>query len=173
MNFRHFTPLVLPTIIGILLLFLLSACGGDSQSGGSATSSLPAAANPTLPIRVMQVTVGTNAQTILTDARGFALYFYVPDTQTKSACTDSCAQTWPPLLASTAGDAQSASSLPGKLTVQQTANGNQVEYNEHLLYTYIGDSGPSTVTGNGVNSWYAATPDLKPPTAFRMSKRRV
>ena len=127
---------------------------------------MPAAANPTLPIRTMQVTVGTATQTILTDSRGFSLYFYVPDTQTKSACTDSCVNTWPPLLAPTAsGDVQSNASLPGKLTVQQTANGNQVEYNGHLLYTYISDSGPSIVTGNGVNSWYVATPDLKPPTA--------
>ena len=79
MNSRYISSLVLRTTLGILFLFLLSSCGGSSESGGSATSALPAAANPTLPIRTMQVTVGTATQTILTDSRGFSLYFYVPD----------------------------------------------------------------------------------------------
>ncbi|HEY4385516.1 MAG TPA: hypothetical protein VGN34_13740, partial [Ktedonobacteraceae bacterium] len=29
---------------------------------------------------------------------------------------------------------------------------------------YIGDQSSGQVTGNGVSSWYVATPDLKPPS---------
>ncbi len=44
----------------------------------------------------------------------------------------------------------------------KTANGNQVEYNGHLLYTFSGDSGPAQSHGEGVgNKWFVVTTDLK------------
>jgi predicted lipoprotein with Yx(FWY)xxD motif len=46
------------------------------------------------------------------------------------------------------------------ITVQQTANGNQVKYNDHLLYTYISDGSPGEVTGDNVNGWFVAVADL-------------
>jgi len=126
------------------------------------TCSKMSAANPTLPVRTMHLS--GSSQTILTDSRGFVLYFYVPDTATSTACTGDCASTWPPLLANASGQVSSSDPLPGKLTVQRTANGSQVEYNGHLLYTYINDSAPGQMTGNGVDAWYVATTDLKPPS---------
>jgi predicted lipoprotein with Yx(FWY)xxD motif len=151
-NARH--PFFLESLL-LGSLFLLVACGGPSS----------AAANPTLPVRTRQVLLGGSSQTILTDGRGFALYFYLPDLPTSSACTGDCATTWPPLLAQAGKTPPSTSPLPGTLAVQQTANGAQVEYNRHLLYTYANDTSPGQVTGNGVNGWYVATPDLKPPVS--------
>ncbi|WP_422877887.1 hypothetical protein [Ktedonosporobacter rubrisoli] len=40
--------------------------------------------------------------------------------------------------------------------MQQAGNGNQVEYNGHLLYTYIGNMSPGQVTGHNVNNWFVA-----------------
>ncbi|QBD83456.1 hypothetical protein EPA93_12725 [Ktedonosporobacter rubrisoli] len=46
--------------------------------------------------------------------------------------------------------------LSGSLGLQQAGNGNQVEYNGHLLYTYIGNMSPGQVTGHNVNNWFVA-----------------
>ncbi len=139
---------VTAAIIGLVLLMSLIACGGSSAS-----------ANPTLPINTATVSVNGQTKTILTDSRGFALYYYTPDTKTTTACSSSCATAWPPLLA--ASDVTSIATLPGTLTAQKTDNGNQVEYNEHLLYTYDSDTAPGQVNGDNVNSWFVATSDLK------------
>ena len=41
------------------------------------------------------------------------------------------------------------------------ANGTQVTYNGHLLYTYAGDSKPGDTNGEGIDGvWFVATPDL-------------
>lgn len=159
----------------LIVMLLLCSCGSSlarenpsgadssGSSSASSTSTTITAAHPVLPVRTAQRSFGGSQALILTDTRGFALYFYTPDTPTVSACTDGCAITWPPLLAPDPHIRLSASPLPGTLTVQMTANGPQVAYNGHLLYTYLGDSGPDRITGNGVDNWYVATPDLKPP----------
>lgn len=140
----------LSLLTGLASCLLLLACGSAS------------ATNPTLPVSTTHRS--GSSQTILTDAHGFTLYFYLPDTPTHTACTDECAKDWPPLLADASRQASSTDSLPGKLTVERTGNGNQVEYNKHLLYTYSGDTAPGQMTGNGIDEWYVATTDLQPPT---------
>jgi len=54
--------------------------------------------------------------------------------------------------------------LSGKLTVVNDANGHQVAYNGHLLYTFTSDHA-GQVTGQGVQNFFAATPGLAPVTA--------
>ncbi len=114
-------------------------------------------------IKTATVIVNGQSVTVLTNASsGKTLYYFTPDTATTAACTGGCAQTWPPLLATGSGTPTSSTSLPGKLTVVKTANGNQVEYNGHLLYTFSGDSGPAQSHGEGVgNKWFVVTTDLK------------
>ncbi len=52
--------------------------------------------------------------------------------------------------------------LAGKLSVVTDANGQQVEYNGHLLYTYSGDAAPGQTNGEGLfGKWFVATLDLK------------
>lgn len=56
--------------------------------------------------------------------------------------------------------------LPGALTVVQTANGAQVAYSGHLLYTYSGDDATGQANGQGIGGkWWVATVDLKPTSA--------
>jgi predicted lipoprotein with Yx(FWY)xxD motif len=67
-----------------------------------------------------------------------------------TVCAGGCARVWPSLLATGSATPSSAAPLPGTLSVQTTANGTQVAYNGHPLYTYMGDSGPAQTNGEGI-----------------------
>jgi len=106
---------------------------------------------------------GTSAR-VLTDAQGMTLYYAQSDTPAMSSCTGGCAKIWTPLLSATAPTAEDP--LPGRLAAVKTANGPQVSYNGHFLYTYAGDSAPHQAYGQGVaGKWWVATVDLKPAPA--------
>src|SRR5438067_1354806 len=155
-----------PITIVLLLAMAVAACGG-STSSGSGSSSTPAptattASSSNVLVKTATATVTGKSETILTDAKGKTLYYFTPDTATTTACTSSCAHNWPPLLVTGSGTPTSATTLSGKLSTQTTANGNQVEYNGHLLYTFAADSAPGQTNGEGVlGKWFVATPDLK------------
>jgi len=54
--------------------------------------------------------------------------------------------------------------LTGTLTVAMNANGDQVAYNGHLLYTFAGDKAKGDAKGEGTQAfsgvWKVATPGL-------------
>jgi predicted lipoprotein with Yx(FWY)xxD motif len=86
--------------------------------------------------------------TVLTNARGFTLYSFAPDTPTTSKCYGSCAAYWPPVT----GTAPASPGLPGRIgTITRTGGSRQLTYNGHPLYTYIGDTGPGQAKGNNLN----------------------
>ena len=162
----------LPVTILILLSMIVAACGSSTSSGSgstptpAATTPAPVATTPaaaTALVKTTTATVQSKSVTILTDASsGKTLYYFTPDTATTSACTGGCAQNWPPLLATDSNTPTSATSLPGTLSVVTTANGNQVAYNGHLLYTFSGDTAPGQTNGEGLlGKWFVATLDLK------------
>jgi predicted lipoprotein with Yx(FWY)xxD motif len=97
-------------------------------------------------------------ETILVTSKGLPLYTYTPDTPTQSQVTGQLASLWPPL---TAGAPKSGVGQ-GQLTSVQDVHGSQVEYNGHLLYTFVTDR-PGVVTGQGVQNFFVATPDLMTP----------
>jgi predicted lipoprotein with Yx(FWY)xxD motif len=76
------------------------------------------------------------------------LYWFAPDTSTKSACYGSCAAYWPPVYS-----AQKAGpGVTGTLgTIKRSDGTVQATYDGHPLYTYIGDSAPGQATGNNIN----------------------
>jgi predicted lipoprotein with Yx(FWY)xxD motif len=95
---------------------------------------------------------------VLTNAKGFTLYWFVPDTSTKSNCNGSCATIWPPVK----GPAAAGSGVTGKFTTITRSDGSmQAVYNGHPLYTYTGDTGPGQNHGNGINAsggvWHEVT----------------
>ena len=77
--------------------------------------------------------------TVLTSAKGFTMYWFVPDTSTKSNCNGSCAQLWPPVQApATAGPG-----IIGKLgTITLSDGSTQATHDGHPLYTYTADTAP-------------------------------
>ena len=85
---------------------------------------------------------------VLTNAKGFTLYWFVPDTSTKSNCNGGCASFWPPVK----GPATAGSGVTGKLaTITRDDGLTQASYDGHPLYTYVADTAPGQAKGNGIN----------------------
>jgi len=104
---------------------ITAACGSSGSSGGAASPA-----------------------TVLTNASGFTLYSFVPDTATKSNCNGACATYWPPVK----GPATAGTGVTGKLgTITRSDGSMQATYNGHPLYTYVGDKSAGQAKGNGLN----------------------
>src|SRR6201994_1840742 len=108
-----------------------------------------AGANPAAPAAtgtaLKTTTIG--GTTVLTNAKGFTLYSFAPDTPATSKCYGSCAVYWPPVTGTAAGQG-----LPGKVTTNtRTGGSHQLTYDGHPLYTYIGDTAPGQAKGNNLN----------------------
>jgi predicted lipoprotein with Yx(FWY)xxD motif len=85
---------------------------------------------------------------LLTDAKGLTLYWFAPDTSTKSACYGSCAAYWPPVT----GAPSAGPGVTGTLgTITRTDGTTQATYDGHPLYTYVGDGSPGQANGNNLN----------------------
>lgn len=112
-------------------------------------------------VRIATAKVKGKSVSILATPKGLTLYYFTPDTAAKTACTGVCAKAWPPLVFTGSGTPLDDASLSGSLKVLNGANGNQLEYNGHLLYTYTGDTLPSQATGEGLfGKWFIVTPSL-------------
>lgn len=123
-----------------------SASGGGTGSGGSGNSSAAPAAAGSGGSALKTTKIG--GATVLTNAKGFTLYWFVPDTSTKSNCNGSCIRYWPPVK----GPAKAGTGVKGKLgTIKRSDGSLQATYNGHPLYTYVGDSAPGQAKGNGLN----------------------
>ena len=155
--------------LGLFMAMFIVACGGYGTTGGGAygngSTNTPAqttgGSSSSTVIQSATVSVKGQSQTVLTNTHGMTLYYFTADSATQSACSGSCAQTWPPLLFTGSGGPTSSTSLAGKLSVQTDANGNQVEYNGHPLYVFSGDTAPGQTNGEGLfGKWFVATPNL-------------
>lgn len=166
-------------LASVALTLLLAACGagGGTTSGGgglygsgsSATSAPTTAPTATTgstasggtAVSTAMVSVKGSSKTVLTDSKGMTLYYLTKDTANNATCTGGCAGTWPPLLGTGSGTPTSATQLSGTLSAFDGANGHQVAYNGHPLYTYAGDSAAGQANGEGIGGvWFVATPDL-------------
>jgi predicted lipoprotein with Yx(FWY)xxD motif len=152
---------------------VLTACASSSSSSAtsgstpaaaasSAASSAPASSSGGTPLTVKTI----SGQQVLTNARGFTLYWFVPDTSTASKCTGSCATFWPPVK----GPATAMSGVTGQLSTITRSDGTiQATYDGHPLYTYVGDTAPGQATGNGLNAsgglWHEMTASGAIPAA--------
>jgi predicted lipoprotein with Yx(FWY)xxD motif len=173
------------SLLALIALVLLAACGNTTTTGSTATpaatsnsssstttssrygkgygngSSTPTASSAGQLIQTAMATVNGKSETILTTAQGMTLYYRTTDMPPTTVCSGGCASAWPPLLVSGSNTPTSTTTLPGKLSVQTDANGTQVEYNGHPLYTFSGDTGPGQTTGEGFGGiWHVVTPAL-------------
>jgi predicted lipoprotein with Yx(FWY)xxD motif len=124
--------------VAALVLFGLVVAG--------ASSSAPAATATGTGTVLKTTTIG--GTTVLTNAKGFTLYSFAPDTPTASKCYGSCAVYWPPVT----GTAAASPGLPGRIgTIKRTDGSEQLTYNGHPLYTYIADTAPGQARGNNIN----------------------
>jgi predicted lipoprotein with Yx(FWY)xxD motif len=146
-----------PRVLLVLLVVaaaaaVLAACGssGTSSTAGSSGSPAAATAGGLKTARIGGVTV-------LTNAKGFTLYSFAPDTPTMSKCNGTCAQNWPPVK----GPA-TASGVQGTFgTIKRSDGSTQATFDGHPLYTFVGDTAPGQAKGNGLDAsggvWHEVT----------------
>jgi predicted lipoprotein with Yx(FWY)xxD motif len=135
--------------IGFAAVALIAAaCGSTTSStggGGSAPSSAASQAG-TSSSALKTMTIG--GATVLTNSQGLTLYWFVPDTSTKSNCNGTCAHYWPPVK----GPVTAGSGVTGTLgTITRSDGSMQATWNGHPLYTYVADTAPGQAKGNGLN----------------------
>jgi predicted lipoprotein with Yx(FWY)xxD motif len=150
-----------------------SACSTSSTSSSdkatappapaSAQASSPAAAASAPASGAAAVTVGLKSisgieDMALVDGKGRALYLWEADTNGMSTCAGACAAAWPPVTVS--GTAQAGSGVTQSLlgTVKRADGTEQVTYNHHPLYYFVGDTGPGMAKGQDSKAfgadWY-------------------
>jgi predicted lipoprotein with Yx(FWY)xxD motif len=126
--------------VAALVLFGLVVAGASSPA--------PAATGTGTGTGTGLKTTTIGGTTVLTNAKGFTLYSFAPDTPATSKCYRSCAAYWPPVT----GTPAASSALPGRVgTLKRTDGSEQLTYNGHPLYTYVGDSAPGQARGNNLN----------------------
>src|SRR5262252_5593096 len=129
---------------GLAATLMIAACGSSTSSTGSgSTSGTAAPASSSSALKTAKI----GGATVLTNGKGFTLYWFAPDTSTTSKCNGSCATYWPPVKGPV-----TASGVTGKLgTIKRSDGSTQATYNGHPLYTYIADKAPGQAKGNGLN----------------------
>jgi predicted lipoprotein with Yx(FWY)xxD motif len=143
---------------GLAAVALVTAACGSSSTGGSGSSSAPAASATASASGTALRTTTIGGVKVLTNAKGFTLYSFVPDTSTKSNCNGGCAAIWPPVK----GPATAGSGVTGTLaTIKRSDGSTQATYDGHPLYTYVADTAPGQAKGNGINQsggvWHEVT----------------
>jgi predicted lipoprotein with Yx(FWY)xxD motif len=123
---------------GVAAVVMGAAACSSSPSGAGAGSGTPPALK----------TATVNGVSVVTNAQGFTLYSFAPDTATASKCAGACAQIWPPVT----GPAAAGQGVTGTLgTITRPDGSRQVTYNGHPLYTYTADTAAGQAKGNGLN----------------------
>jgi predicted lipoprotein with Yx(FWY)xxD motif len=132
-----------PLTVGVLMA---AACSSSPSSSGSPASSPTAQGTSATALKTATIS-GT---AVVTNAEGFTLYWFAPDTATKSNCNGGCAQVWPPVK----GPATAGTGVTGKLsTITRSDGSSQATYNGRPLYTYTADTAPGQASGNGINAY--------------------
>ena len=136
-----------------------AACGSTSTtpaaSGGQPSSAAPSGGGSSSSA---VTTAKIGGATVLTNSKGFTLYWFALDTATKSNCNGSCAQFWLPVK----GPITVPAGVNGKVgTITRADGSTQATYDGHPLYTYKGDTSPGMNSGNGVKAsgglWHEVT----------------
>ena len=133
-------------MLAVALLSVALAATGPASSSASSSTAL---------LKVGEV----HGAQVVTNAKGYTLYWFVPDSPTKSTCYGTCAAYWPPVT----GTPVAGPGVTGKIgTIKRSDGQTQVTYDRHPLYTYVGDSAPGQANGNAINLngglWYQIKP---------------
>jgi predicted lipoprotein with Yx(FWY)xxD motif len=159
-------------IPSLLVLALVSACGGDAGTTTTAAEATATTAGATATTAdatatTADATATTEAATtgeaiaivssdlgdILADGEGRTLYLFNPDAQGDPTCYDDCADAWPALVEEVAAGDGVDASLLGSAT--RTDGAVQATYNGWPLYYFSGDVAPGDTNGQGLNDvWW-------------------
>lgn len=138
---------LLRAVIAALVLSVVTACGGSSSGGSTATVTL----------------ADSDYGKVLVGKDGKTLYMYDPDKQGKSTCYGSCAHAWPPLIVKSKPTAGGGVHKDLLGTVKRKDGSTQVTYNGWPLYYWENDHSAGDMTGQGVDDiWWVLGADGKP-----------
>ena len=135
---------------------VVAACSSSGTSSGTPSSSSGGGSSARAAAAGSLSTAKIGGATVLTNAKGFTLYSFAPDTSTTSNCNGTCAQNWPPVKGPvTAG-------VKGTFgTIKRSDGSVQATFDGHPLYTFVGDTAPGQAKGNGLNAagglWHEIT----------------
>lgn len=154
-------------------LLTLAACGASTavvgNNGGAAPTSTPhnPSAQTGIPAAAAVHTVNVaGIGTVLADAQGRTLYYFLAERGGNVACLGQCASVWPPQPAPTT-PVTAVPGVPGQFGMVTRPDGAaQLTYNTWPLYTFATDSGSGEATGQGINHFFAATPSLTASTGL-------
>ena len=119
------------------MLWLLAACAASSLTADEAG-------------RTHDSVLGA----VLAGSDGMTLYTYDKDIPGVSRCAGLCAVAWPPVTGASADSAKD-----GFTVITRPDGSLQWAYRDQPLYSYIRDSAPGDVAGDGVDGvWHVAKP---------------
>ena len=134
-------------VTGVSVLALAVLAGSVVAVGNGSQASAGNGASAAGAVKTAKI----GGATVLTNAQGFTLYWFAPDTPSKSVCYGSCAAYWPPVKGPVTV-AAGVTGVTGKLgTTRRTDGSLQATYNGRPLYTYIADTAPGLARGNNIN----------------------
>jgi len=129
------------------LAVAVSGCGGTASPRGSSATRPSGTA-----VGVKHVDGVGN---VLVDAKGDALYSPDQEASGMILCKGSCTSIWVPLTLSAGAKPTGAGRLNTMLdTVHRPDGGVQITYRGKPLYTFVQDTSPGMVTGNGVQDQF-------------------
>jgi predicted lipoprotein with Yx(FWY)xxD motif len=136
--------LVLPAAAAVAAV--LAAC--SSSGTPSAASASGGSSGHVAAAAVGLKTAKIGGVTVLTNAKGFTLYTFAPDTSTTSKCNGACATNWPPVNPGAISGVKGAFA-----TIKRSDGSAQLTFHGHPLYTFVLDKSPGQAKGNGVNAF--------------------
>jgi predicted lipoprotein with Yx(FWY)xxD motif len=149
-------------LVALPVAVAAAAAGGVSQaaaapSPSSAVSGVHTVATTSTSQATRLKTTKIGGAMVLTNDKGFTVYWFAPDTPAKSACNGACAQSWPPVKGPV-----TAPGIKGKFgTIKRAGGSLQATYDGHPLYTFVGDTAPGQAKGNGIDAfgglWHEVT----------------
>ncbi len=139
-------------VSGIAGILALSGCGSSA-----AKASPSASAGVTVGAGSILHTHGSPIGTVLTTTSGMTLYVFSANTPGHLACDAACLVHWPAYTVAAGASLKG----PGGVTLStvKMSAGEQLTVNGEPVYTFVGDSAPGQVNGEGLNVfggiWYA------------------
>jgi predicted lipoprotein with Yx(FWY)xxD motif len=147
--------------LAAVVILVIAACGGGDGNGAEESAS-----GGTEAATTVSVSSADGVGDVLVDEEGSALYASVQEENGMVLCTEACAAIWVPLTVD--GQPTGSDGLSPDLGVVTRPEGTrQVTFNDRPLYTFVEDTGPDAVTGNGFSDtfgdlglfeWHVATP---------------
>ena len=148
----------------VLMAVVAAGCGSSSSSdatGGSA-STTPVPSGGSLNV------ADTSLGRVVVDSEGFTVYMLTADSPGRSTCSSDCLSTWPPVAGPSLGTPSPPNITAAVDEAETTTGSAMLTVGGWPVYTYVEDTAPGDVTGEGTTSfggtWYAIGPNGQPVT---------